>query len=86
MVNERKTENLVRKLLEKQGYTDNQNITIEEQKSDNPKIDKLLKSASKKGSGRGLPEFIITFANKPENIVVVCNPPEKNYEDEWVSN
>lgn len=71
MVNERKTENLVRKLLAEQGYTDNQNITIEEQKSDNPKIDKLLKTASKKGKGKGYPEFIITFTNKPENIVVI---------------
>ncbi len=71
MGNERNTENLVRKLLIEQGYTDNPNITVEEQKSVNPKIDKLLRNASKKGRGRGFPEFIVTFTNKPENIVVI---------------
>ena len=49
MANERKTENLVRDLLREQGYTDNENIVIEEQQSDNPKIDKLLNKASKSG-------------------------------------
>ena len=83
MVNERNTENLVRKLLTEQGYTDNPNITIEEQKSENPKIDKLLKNASKKGSGRGFPEFIISFANKPDELVVVeCKADISKHESE----
>jgi len=71
MPNERKTENLVRKLFLENGYVDNPNVIIEEQKSENPKIDKLLKSASKKGSGRGSPEFIITFKNNPDNLVII---------------
>jgi len=48
-MNERKTEKIVRDLLHEKGYYDNDNIVIEEQKSDNPKIDKLLKNASKSG-------------------------------------
>ncbi|MBN1862068.1 MAG: N-6 DNA methylase [Dehalococcoidales bacterium] len=59
MANEAKTENLVREELRKQGYYDNPNIIVEEKKSDNPIIDKLLKYASKKGDGAGYPEFII---------------------------
>ena len=71
MANERKTENIVRDLLAKQGYKDNDNIIIEEQSSDNPKIDKLLKSASKKGNGKGFPEFIISFKDEPKNLIVI---------------
>lgn len=67
MANERKTENIVRthfnRLLS--------NIEVEEQKSDNPKIDKLLKSASKKGSGRGYPEFIITYKTNSDLLIVI---------------
>ena len=51
MANERKTENIVRDLLREQGYNDNENIIIEEQQSDNPRIDKLLNKASKSGGG-----------------------------------
>lgn len=71
MINERKTENITREILEKNGYKDNQNIIIEEQSSDNPKISKLLQGASKSGKGKGSPEFIISFADKPDNIVVI---------------
>jgi len=69
MANERKTEQLVRSHFEQ--YSDF--ISIEEQSSDIPKIDKLLKSASKKGIGKGRPEFIFTFSkNKNFLIVVEC--------------
>lgn len=71
MSNERKTENIVRELLREQGYCDNENIIIEEQKSDNPKIDKLLRTASKSGVGKGYPEFIVTFVNDPNKIIVI---------------
>lgn len=81
MANERKTENLVRNLLHEQGYTDNKNIVIEEQSSDNPKIDKLLSSASKSGKGKGYPEFIISFKNDPKNIIVVeCKAETKHHQ------
>lgn len=69
MANERKTETIVRTHFEK--FKDL--VSIEEQASDNPKIDKLLKTASKKGSGKGKPEFLITFkANSDLLIVIEC--------------
>ena len=71
MANERKTENLVRDLLREQGYNDNENIIIEEQQSDNPRIDKLLNKASKSGGGKGYPEFIVSFKDKPNNLIVI---------------
>ncbi|MBL7107242.1 MAG: N-6 DNA methylase [Phycisphaerae bacterium] len=67
MANERKTENIVRKHFSKF----EKGCLIEEQKSDNPKIDKLLKNASKKGNGAGYPEFIISFSDYPDFLIVV---------------
>ena len=65
MANERITENIVRK-----HFTQFENdCLIEEQKSANPKIDKLLKNASKKGSGCGYPEFIISFINNSGRVL-----------------
>jgi type I restriction-modification system DNA methylase subunit len=67
MANERKTENIVRAHFEQ--YKDI--IQIEEQASENVRIDKLLKSASKKGSGKGRPEFLITFAGNSDLLIVI---------------
>ncbi|MCG2827146.1 MAG: N-6 DNA methylase [Thermoplasmatales archaeon] len=67
MANERITEDIVRKHFN--SYPNE--CIIEEQKSSNPKIDKLLKYASKKGGGKGLPEFIISLKNNPDFIIVV---------------
>lgn len=64
MLNERNTENLVRDLLRENGYGGADDILIEEQSSKNPKIDSLLGSASKKGSGKGYPEFIISMVGR----------------------
>lgn len=66
-MNERKTENIVRSHFEQ--FKDI--IHIEEQASDNPKIDKLLKNASKKGTGKGRPEFIITYNKNSDLLIVV---------------
>jgi len=66
-MNERKTESIVR-----DHFSQFQDIVlVEEQCSDNPKIDKLLKSASKKGCGRGYPEFIISYKTNNDFIIVV---------------
>ena len=90
MVNERITENIVRNLLRKKGYDKNDDIVIEEQSSSNPKIDKLLKNASKAGKGKGRPEFIISFKSNPNDIIVIeCkaqttqheSKDRKNYKD-----
>lgn len=67
-VNERKTEKIVRQHLDSDTY---KKVLVEEQKSDIPKINKLLKYASKKGGGRGCPEFIITFKEVPDFIIVI---------------
>ena len=67
MANERKTENIVRRHFTKY----EKDCLIEEQKSENPKIDKLLKHASKKGGGAGYPEFIISPLKHPDFIIVV---------------
>lgn len=70
MLNERKTEKIIRGLLKENGY-DSKDIFVEEQKSDNAKIAKLLKSASKQGNGVGSPEFIITSSRYPELLIVI---------------
>lgn len=67
MANERITEDIVRKHFN--SYSDE--CTIEEQKSSIPKIDKLLKNASKKGGGKGHPEFIIFLKNNADLIIIV---------------
>lgn len=70
MVNEAKTMNLFRDLLREKGYYDDESIIVEEQSSDNKKIQKLLKNASKSGLGKGFPDFIIT-SSKNTNLVIV---------------
>lgn len=77
MANERKTETIIRQHFEH--FLDQ--IEIEEQKSDNPKIDKLLKSASKKGDGKGYPEFLITYKTNPDLIIVIeCKADIRKHE------
>ena len=71
MANEAKTSIIFRDILRKKGYYDDEEIVIEEQKSDNIKIDKLLKNASKKGSKNGFPDFIIYSKKYPELLIVV---------------
>jgi type I restriction enzyme M protein len=79
MANERKTETIVRNHFSK--YLSD--IEIEEQKSDVIKIDKLLKSASKKGSGKGYPEFLIQYKlNSDLLIVIECKADIKKHESE----
>ncbi len=67
MANERKTEIITRKHFEQ--FQDI--IEIEEQSSDNPKIDKLLKTASKKGTGKGRPEFLISYKKNSDLMIVI---------------
>jgi len=71
-MNERKTEDLVRdffkKCLKLQG---GEKATLYEQKTDIPKIQKLLSNASKSGKGKGYPEFIITFPSPYSDLLIV---------------
>ena len=76
-LNESKTMNLVRRHFEKY----ESEIKIEEQKSDTPRIQKLLRSASKTGTGQGYPDFIIQFNEKPDFIAVIeCKPDIQRHE------
>jgi type I restriction enzyme M protein len=67
MANERKTERIVYSHFEK--FKDI--IHIEEQSSDISRIDKLLKTASKKGIGKGRPEFLITYNKNLDLLIVI---------------
>lgn len=81
MPNEKKTENLSRKLLTKVGIFDNDNFIVEEQKSDNPIIQKLLKNASKSGTGLGKPEFIIRKKDDNDFLIIIeCKADTKYHE------
>lgn len=79
--NERETEKIVRKKLEKAGITDRTGFLVEEQKSENPLITKLLKNSSKSGTGMGKPEFIITKSDDKDFVIVIeCKPDTKHHE------
>ena len=69
--NERITENVVRDFLQTLSYKDDKNVTIEEQKSENPFVQKCLKNASKSGKGIGKPEFLIRHKDFADFIIVV---------------
>lgn len=74
-MNERITENLFRRYIENDECYLDGIINVEEQKSKNIKINKLLSNASKSGNGKGYPEFIVTFDYYPDLIMVVeCKP------------
>lgn len=80
MANERKTEKLVRDKLTKLGYY-KKGFNVYEQQCDNPKIDKLLKNASKKGGSKGYPEFIIQSDKYSDLIIVIeCKANTKKHE------
>ena len=83
MVNERKTEAIVRNIFKtnKELFEEETRkfVYVEEQIPDNARIKKLLINASKKGSGAGYPEFIVTFENSNLLIVVECKGDIKKH-------
>lgn len=85
-MNERVTEDIVREHFKNDIRYDI--INLEEQKSKNPRIDKLLKYASKSGVGVGKPEFIITY--KQDNldyiIVIECKADITKHESKTKDN
>lgn len=82
MVNERKTEVIVREKLRELGYFDDENIIVEEQKSDNEIITNLLSKASKSWNWAWYPEFIIRSKNSDVLIVIECKANTKFHESE----
>ncbi|MFB3813096.1 MAG: class I SAM-dependent DNA methyltransferase [Terriglobales bacterium] len=82
-VNERVTENLVRDRLRDLGYKSTENdVNVEEQKSQVAEVAKLLKNGSKTGTGgRGCPEFIISSPSTPDFLIVIeCKASVKQHE------
>ncbi len=82
-MSERITENLVRDALRDLGYyAEDNGITIEEQKSENANIKRLLKIASKTGGkGGGYPEFIIQLSRTKDFIIIIeCKLSTKFHE------
>lgn len=88
MANERITESLVRDMLERQGYfKEKGNITVEEQKSSNSEVNKLLKNASKSGGGKGYPEFILQFKDDTDFLIVIeCKATTSQHESPYRNN
>jgi type I restriction-modification system DNA methylase subunit len=80
-LNERETENIVRQHFQKDKLF--KKITFEEQSSNNPKITKLLKNASKKGNGIGKPEFLISIDDERGLLIVIeCKADILKHESE----
>lgn len=81
MRNEKITENLVRKRMEVLGMFSESRFCVEEQKSGNPRINKLLSNASKSGNGAGRPEFIVfSKADSDFVLLVECKADPKFHE------
>ena len=79
-MNERITEDIVHEIL-RTNRTKYPKVTIEKQQSQNPRIKKPLKQASKNGPGAGYPEFIITFNEIPDLVIVIeCKGDVKKHE------
>lgn len=86
MTNERKTENIVRDALNKNGYFASSSIVVEEQKSNIEDVKSLMKSASKSGgTGIGAPEFIISSQFSPDFLIVIeCKASVKDHKSNLV--
>ncbi|MFA7607947.1 MAG: N-6 DNA methylase [Rhodocyclaceae bacterium] len=85
MSNERITENLVRDEFRRLGYYDeNNDVVVEEQKSQIVAVANLLRGASKSGlSNRGAPEFIVSATGTPDFLVVFeCKAKLNQHESE----
>lgn len=58
-------------MLEELGHVQSEGVTVEPEMSKSPKITKLLKNASKKGGADGFPDFIITFEQHHNLLIVI---------------
>lgn len=79
-MSERITEGIVRDHFKEDSMY--RSIKSEEQKTNNDRINKILKNSSKKGTGKqGYPEFIITFPAVPGIVIVIeCKEYTKFHE------
>ncbi len=59
-------------MLQSLGYFNNSNnCLVEEQKSSNTRIQNILQNASKSGNGVGKPEFILSFKDDTEFLIII---------------
>lgn len=81
MVNEAKTEFIVRDHFVSDPLYKKKDFIIEGKKSDNLRIKKLLKNASKIGGGDGYPDFIISIKKEFNFLIVVeCKADIRKHE------
>lgn len=59
----------------------NGDVIMEQQSSSSPSIDKLLRNASKKGCGKGYPDFIIQYKKDRNFIIVIEDKADKKYHE-----
>jgi hypothetical protein len=71
MANESITDDLVRDFFKTNQLFKDKKVIIEKQSTKNKKIDKLLKNASKSGSGKGYPDLIIQYKQNPDFLIVI---------------
>ena len=77
-MNEELTKDIVREKLNKSNI--NKNFNIEPVISTNPRINKILQNASKSGSGKGRPEFIITDNEDSDYVIIIeCKADVKKH-------
>jgi len=69
--NEAATVDLVSKKLREHGYEDDDTLTIERESSTRDQINKLLNTASKRGSGVGRPDFIVTYEDNRDFVFII---------------
>lgn len=78
MANERHTEQIVRKYLEDHGID---GMHVDEQMPTSNRLKAALREASKSGAGVGKPEFIVTFGERANVVIVVeCKAEAKFHE------
>ncbi len=71
MANESITDDIIRDFFITNSLYKANKVIIEKQSTKTPKIDKLLKNASKSGGGKGYPDFIIQYKENPNLIIVI---------------
>lgn len=79
-MNEKITEDIVRDHFKKDVWWNK--VIWDEQKSSVPRVVKLLKNASKSGTGEGKPEFYIAFKKEHPNYIIIieCKAITKKHE------
>ena len=71
-LNEAITEDIVSAKFSALGYfNDNSQLNVERQQTTKARIDKLLQNASKRGSNKGYPDFIVTSETENDFVCVI---------------